>query len=118
MIPSEAIPSCRELLVALLEFAGGDPAPRRHAAHVYRAYLHALRAESLAARERRWKRFVNALAVHIGYGADSYAGAPRLHEIVEQNADLVDAAKLSPFRTPGQLGARALARLVAAPAGR
>lgn len=98
MIPSEAIPSCRELLIALLEYANGDPAPRRHAAHVYRAYLHALRAESIVARERRWNRFVNALAVHIGYGADSYAGAPGLHAIVEENADLVDAAKLSSIR--------------------
>lgn len=91
MIPSEALNSCRELLVALLEFANGDPAPRRHAAYVYHAYLHALRANgSVESRTLRWRRFVSALDEHLRYDSDTESEASaHLRAIVEDNADLL-----------------------------
>jgi hypothetical protein len=91
MIPSESFDSCRELLVALLEFSNGDPAPRRHAAYVYHAYVHALRAgASESRRALRWRRFVSALDDHLRYEGNEESDASAfLRKIVEENADLV-----------------------------
>lgn len=100
MIPSEAIESCRELLVALLEFADGDPALRRHAAHVYHCYLHALRAsDDEPRRTLRWTRFIRALETHLALDVTAQRDASYLHAIVTENADLLrdDAKALNRF---------------------
>lgn len=90
MIPDEAVDSCRDLLVALLEFANGDPEPRRHAAYVYHCYLHALRAgDSAARRTLRWRRFINALDEHLRYGGPEGEPATYLRAVVAENADLL-----------------------------
>jgi hypothetical protein len=91
VIPNEALDSCRDLLVALLEFANGDPEPRRHATYVYHCYLHALRAgDSATRRTLRWRRFINALKEHLRYGAGvENESAAYLRTIVIENADLL-----------------------------
>lgn len=92
MIPDEALESCRELLIALLEFADGDPGPRRHAAHVYHCYLHALRGgASVERRALRWGRYIRALEAHLEYAGTSGNGASAefLRDIVTENADLL-----------------------------
>ena len=91
MIPSEALNSCRDLLVALLEFADGDPQPRRHASYVYHTYVHALRAgNSVERRTMRWRRFIGALNEHLRFGSNAGSEASRyLRAIVEDNADLL-----------------------------
>ena len=89
MIPPEAIDSCRDLLIALLELANGDPAPRRHAAYVYHCYLHALRAgDSVDRRTFRWRRFIGALRAHLEFVGTSHDDA-FLRSIIAENADLL-----------------------------
>jgi hypothetical protein len=87
VIPFEAIESCRELLIALLEFAGGDPGPRRHAALVYHCYLHALRGGTSRV---RWSRFIAVLQAHLALdGTSDESAAAFLRRIVSENADLL-----------------------------
>jgi hypothetical protein len=90
LIPSEAIESCRELLVALVEFGAGAPSLRRHAVYVYRAYAHALQSgEDYARRTLRWTRFIRALDHHVRFAPDESAAARTLRRIVCENADLL-----------------------------
>lgn len=88
MIPSEAIDSCRDLLIALLEFAGGQAAPRRHATLVYHCYLHALRGGTSRV---RWSRYISVLQAHLALsgGFEESDAAAFLRRIVSENADLL-----------------------------